>query len=36
MATEGAQFGAQLRSAEVREAIAAFFAKRAPDFSQAA
>jgi enoyl-CoA hydratase/carnithine racemase len=31
---EGAHFAAQLRSAEVKEAIAAFFEKRAPDFSK--
>ena len=36
MDIEGAQFAAQLESAEVREAIGAFFAKRPPDFSQAA
>lgn len=32
MATEGVYFGEQLRSAEVLEAITAFFEKRAPDF----
>ncbi len=36
MDAEGAQFAAQLQSAEVREAIAAFFEKRAPDFAKAA
>ncbi len=36
MDVEGAQFAAQLQSAEVREAIAAFFEKRAPVFAQAA
>ena len=35
MAHEGQIFGAQLRSPEVREAIAAFFEKRPPDFSKA-
>jgi len=32
MATEGEYFGEQLQSAEVLEAITAFFEKRAPDF----
>jgi len=32
MATEGVYFGEQLQSAEVLEAITAFFEKRAPDF----
>src|SRR5690606_8592837 len=31
---EGEHFGAQLRSAEVKEAISAFFEKRAADFSK--
>lgn len=35
MAEEGAHFGAQLRTAEAREAFAAFNEKRAPDFSKA-
>jgi enoyl-CoA hydratase/carnithine racemase len=35
MAHEGEMFAAQLRSPEVQEAIAAFFEKRAPDFSKA-
>jgi enoyl-CoA hydratase/carnithine racemase len=34
LAHEGEIFAAQLRSPEVREAIAAFFAKRSPDFSK--
>jgi enoyl-CoA hydratase/carnithine racemase len=34
IAEEGAIFGTQLRSAEAREAISAFFEKRAPDFSK--
>jgi len=34
MAHEGELFGRQLRSPEVKEAIAAFFEKRAPDFSK--
>lgn len=33
MEEEGGHFAAQLRSAETKEAIAAFFQKRAPDFS---
>ncbi len=36
MDTEGVHFAAQLKSAECREAIAAFYEKRAPDFSRAA
>ena len=36
MDLEGVHFAAQLKSAECREAIAAFFEKRAPDFSRAA
>ena len=35
MAEEGVHFAKQLRSAEVKEAISAFFEKRAPDFSKA-
>jgi enoyl-CoA hydratase/carnithine racemase len=34
MEIEGAHFGAQLKSAEAREAFAAFAEKRAPDFSK--
>lgn len=34
MKTEGDIFAAQLRSAEVKEAISAFFEKRAPDFTK--
>ncbi|HQN50223.1 MAG TPA: enoyl-CoA hydratase, partial [Phenylobacterium sp.] len=34
MAEEGVHFGAQLKSAEAREAFAAFNEKRAPDFSK--
>lgn len=36
MDEEGVHFAAQLKSAECREAIAAFYDKRAPDFSRAA
>lgn len=36
MDAEGAHFGAQLKSAECKEAITAFYEKRAPDFSRAA
>ena len=36
MDAEGVHFSAQLKSAECKEAIAAFYEKRAPDFSQAA
>ena len=36
MEQEGAVFAAQLKSPEVAEAIAAFFEKRAPDFSRLA
>lgn len=36
MDAEGVHFAAQLKSAECREAIAAFYEKRAPDFSRAA
>lgn len=36
MDEEGRHFEAQLKSAECREAITAFFEKRAPDFSRAA
>ena len=36
MAIEGTHFAAQLKSAEAREAFAAFAEKRAPDFSRAA
>lgn len=36
MAEEGRHFAAQLKSAEVKEAIGAFFEKRTPDFSRAA
>lgn len=36
MDAEGVHFAAQLKSAECREAIAAFFEKRPPDFSRAA
>lgn len=34
MAEEAHDFGAQLASAELREAVGAFFEKRAPDFSK--
>ena len=34
MAREGALFGERLQSAEVKEAITAFYEKREPDFSQ--
>jgi len=36
MVEEAHDFGAQLASAELREAVAAFFQKRAPDFSKIA
>ncbi|MGI4879965.1 MAG: enoyl-CoA hydratase [Janthinobacterium lividum] len=36
MDAEGVHFAAQLQSAECREAITAFYEKRAPDFSRAA
>nr|WP_295663983.1 enoyl-CoA hydratase [Polymorphobacter sp.] len=36
MDAEGVHFAAQLKSAECREAITAFYEKRAPDFSRAA
>jgi enoyl-CoA hydratase/carnithine racemase len=35
MAEEGAAFASQLKSAELKEAVAAFFEKRAPDFHKA-
>jgi enoyl-CoA hydratase/carnithine racemase len=35
MATEGSHFSAQLRSAEAKEAFAAFAEKRAPNFAGA-
>ena len=34
MATESGHFGALLASPEAKEAFAAFFEKRAPDFSK--
>ena len=36
MDAEDVHFAGQLKSAECREAIAAFFEKRKPDFSRAA
>jgi 1,4-dihydroxy-2-naphthoyl-CoA synthase len=36
MAAENVQFSAQLKTAEAKEAFAAFAEKRAPDFSKVA